>query len=156
MPLISDQSGEFAIDKRQSELAMAIRTGILRGFGESDWVFVPEITLANGRRADLVALDGKGVIRIIEIKSSIADFKSDKKWHEYRDYCDAFYFASHPDVPGEIFPEDEGFILADSYGCHIVREAKDQKLSGPTRKALTLRIARIAAERLTRYTLHEI
>ncbi|MEM9332122.1 MAG: MmcB family DNA repair protein [Pseudomonadota bacterium] len=155
MPLISDTSMDFTVDHRQSERAMVIRTGILRGFEESDWVFVPEVTLANGRRVDLIALNSKGIIRIIEIKSSIADFKSDDKWHEYRDFCDEFYFASHPEVPGEIFPETEGFILADGHGCEILREGQVHKLAGPTRKALTLHIARVASQRLKRFTLHQ-
>jgi len=82
-------------------------------------------------------------------------FKSDKKWHEYKEYCDQFYFATHPDVPMEIFPETEGFIFADEYGCEIIREAEQQKLSPATRKALTLRFARSAALRTKRLTLHE-
>ncbi|MEM9278651.1 MAG: MmcB family DNA repair protein [Pseudomonadota bacterium] len=156
MPLISDSSGNIGIDNRQSDLAMTVRKGILNGFAESDWVFVPELTLANGRRVDLISLDSRGLIRIIEIKSSIYDYKSDQKWHEYKDFCDAFYFASHPDVPQETFPENEGFILADAHGCEVLREATIGKLPAPTRKVLTLRIARIAAERLRRYTLHEM
>ncbi|MGI9350651.1 MAG: MmcB family DNA repair protein [Rhizobiaceae bacterium] len=157
MPLISEPDNNSVIDSRQSELAMSVRSGILRGFeARHDWVFVPELILSNGRRADLVALDSKGIIRIIEIKSSIADFRADQKWTEYLDCCDEFYFASHPEVPTEIFPESEGFILADQYGSDIIREANLNKLSGPTRKAMTLRIARAAAGRLRRVTLHEI
>ncbi|MEM7069779.1 MAG: MmcB family DNA repair protein, partial [Pseudomonadota bacterium] len=112
MPLISEPQTDIARDQRQSELAMAVRAGVMRGLAHRNWVFVPELTLANGRRADLVALDEKGLIRIIEIKSSIADFRADNKWEEYLDYCDAFYFASHPEVPIDIFPEKEGLKSA--------------------------------------------
>jgi len=155
MPLISDPPTDQSIDHRQSELAMAVRTGVLRGFSQRNWVFVPELTLANGRRADLAALDPRGNIFIIEIKSSIADFRVDQKWHEYLEFCDGFYFASHPEVPMEIFPDTEGFILADQYGSEMIREANLNKLAAPTRKAMTLRIARTAADRLRRFTLHE-
>ena len=103
----------------------------------------------------MAALDPKGNIFIIEIKSSIADFRADQKWHEYLEFCDGFFFASHPEVPLDIFPDSEGFILADQYGSEMIREANMQKLPAPTRKAMTLRIARTAADRLRRFTLHE-
>jgi len=134
---------------------MRIRRGILRGMEESDSAFLPEFTLSNGRRADLISLDRRGEIVIYEIKSSIADFQIDVKWHEYKDFCDRFYFATHPDVPMEIFPDEEGFILADEHGCEVIREAETKKLKSATRKALTLRFARHAAFRTKRLTLHE-
>ncbi len=155
MPLISEPPEDISVDRRQSELAMAVRNGVIRGFSQRNWVFVPELTLANGRRADLTALDPNGNIYIIEIKSSIADFRADQKWHEYLEFCDGFYFASHPEVSMEIFPQSEGFILADQYGSELIREANINKLSAPTRKAMTLRLARTAAERLRRFSLHE-
>ncbi len=148
MPLISPYDNNPAIDARQSETAMEIRRGVIRGMSRSDIVFVPEFTLPGGRRADLIGLDAKGMIVIVEIKSSVADFNADNKWHEYKEVSDRFYFASHPSVPSEIFPEDEGFILADQYGCEIIRESETLKLSAPTRKSLTLKIARAAASRL--------
>ena len=47
----------------------------------------------------------------------LEDFRTDKKWPDYRDWCDRFYFATHPDVPADIFPDDAGFFLSDlEYG----------------------------------------
>lgn len=135
---------------------MEIRSGILRSANLGDWVFLPEFTLANGRRPDLIGLNQAGIIRIVEIKSSVADFRADQKWHEYLDFCDEFFFASHPEVPQKIFPNQEGFLLADKYGCEIMREPVARKLSAPTRKALTLKIARAASDRLRRFSLHEV
>ncbi len=155
MPIISPHQNSEGFDGRQSEMAMSIRRGIMKGLEESDLVFLPELTLSSGRRADLIALNRKGEIIIFEIKSSIADFQTDSKWHEYKDYCDKFYFATHPGVPIEIFPDKEGFIFADEYGCEILREAQLQKLNAATRKALTLRFARSAALRTKRLTLQE-
>lgn len=155
MPIISNTENDSCFDGRQSDMAMAIRRGIVRGMMESDLVFLPEVTLSTGRRADLIGLDRKGQIIIIEIKSSIADFQADNKWHEYKAFCDQFYFATHPDVPEAIFPEAEGFILADEYGCEIIRPAQTDKISPATRKAITLRIARSGAIRTRRLTLHE-
>lgn len=150
MPLVSANARSNHDDLRQSERAMDIRNGLMRGFSERHWSFLPELTLANGRRADLVALDEKGVIRIFEIKSSIEDFRVDNKWHEYKAFCDEFYFATLPDVPMEIFPRSEGFVIADRHGCEMIREAMPDKMSPATRKAVTLRFARSAANHLNR------
>jgi len=155
MPIISINKNEEGFDGRQSEMAMVIRRGIIKGLAESDLVFLPELTLSNSRRADLISLNRKGEIIIFEIKSSIADFQADNKWHDYKAYCDKFYFVTHPSVPMEIFPESEGFIFADEHGCEIIREAETEKLAPATRKALTLRFARSAALRTKRLTLHE-
>ena len=134
---------------------MRVRSGVIRGLSESNLAFLPELTLKNGRRCDLAALDRKGKILIFEIKSSVEDFRVDTKWHEYKDFCDQFYFATHPDVPMEIFPEEEGLVIADQYACEIIRPAEEHKLPPATRKALTLQFARAAASRLHRFNLHE-
>ena len=104
--------------------------------------------LGNGRRADILAVGRDGEIWIVEIKSSIADFRADQKWPEYRDYCDALLFAVAPDFPSDILPADTGLILADAYAGEVVREAPRHPLSPARRKALTLSIARMAAMRL--------
>ena len=155
MPIISPHLEDPTVDGRQSDQAMRVRRGIIKQFQELNVFFLAEFTLSTGRRADLVGIDPKGEILIIEIKSSVADFNADSKWAEYKDYCDRFYFATHPDVPAEIFPQNEGFILADQYGCEIIREAEAEKLSSARRKALMLRFARSSAQRLTRFSLHE-
>lgn len=134
---------------------MNIRRGVIKGFKQRDVGFLAELSLSTGRRADLIGIDRKGQIIIVEIKSSIEDFKADQKWHEYLEFCDQFYFATGPDVPAEIFPEEEGFIVADQFGCEILREANMDKLAPATRKALTLRFARHAAERLRPIILQE-
>jgi len=136
------------VDGRQSRRASMIQHGVVRHYLQNDVALLPELTLANGRRADLVGIDNKGRIIIVEIKSSIEDFRVDQKWPQYREFCDLFYFASHREVPAEIFPQNEGFIVADEYGAEIIREANEQKLAAASRKALTLRFARASADRL--------
>ncbi|TXR47958.1 MmcB family DNA repair protein [Phyllobacterium endophyticum] len=149
MPLISlDQTSPLA-DGRQSENAMLVRRGVQRLFLELGLAVVPELPLASGRRADLVALTRTGEVWIVEIKSSIEDFRVDRKWPIYRAHCDRLFFATHPGVPADIFPEDCGFILSDGYGAEIIRDAPEHKLAGATRKAVTLRFARISAARMT-------
>jgi len=149
MPIISPVSTNPLVDGRQSERAMRVRRGVQRLLIELGACVVPELVLSGGRRADLVALTRKGDIWIIEVKTSIEDFRVDRKWPEYRLHSDRFFFATHPEVPADIFPEECGFILSDGYGAEMLREAPEHKLAAATRKALTLRIARAAANRLT-------
>lgn len=149
MPIVSPVSSNPLADGRQSQRALLVRRGVQRLLGEMGAVVLPELPLATGRRADLVALTGKGDIWIIEIKSSIEDFRVDRKWPDYRLHSDRFFFASHPDVPSEIFPQECGFILSDGYGAEILRDAPEHRLAAATRRALLLRFARAGAARLT-------
>ena len=149
MPIISPILTNPLHDGRQSERAMVVRRGVQRLLLAMGAVVLPEISLSTGRRADLVALTRKGDIWIIEIKSSVEDFRIDRKWPEYRLHSDRFFFATHPDVPASIFPAECGFILSDGYGAEILRDAPEHRLAPATRKALMLRIARAGAARLT-------
>ena len=108
-----------------------------------------ELSLASGRRADLVALGGSGEVWIVEIKSSIADFRADHKWIDYRLHCDRLFFATSLDVPCEIFPADTGLIVADAFGAAIRCDAPEHRLHASTRKSLMLAFARAAAMRLS-------
>ena len=148
MPIVSPILQNPLVDGRQSERAMVIRRGVQRLLREMGAHVLPEICLATGRRADLVALTRQGDIWIIEIKSSVEDFRVDRKWPDYRLHSDRFFFATHPAVPAEIFPEECGFILSDGYGAEILRDAPEHRMLPATRKALMLRIARAGASRL--------
>lgn len=128
--------------------ALQILRGVGRYFRAANLVVVAELPLADGRRADLMALDQRGGISVVEIKSCMADFRSDRKWPEYRQWCDRFYFAVDADFPRELIPEDCGLILADRFGADLVREAPEHRLDTARRKAVTLRFARCAALRL--------
>ncbi|KAF0117457.1 MAG: hypothetical protein FD128_289 [Hyphomonadaceae bacterium] len=106
-----------------------------------------EFTLKTGRRADICALGPKGEIIIIEVKSSIEDFKTDNKWHEYADYCDQFYFAVALGFPIDFLPQGQGIIIADEFGAQILHEPPAMPLNTARRKAVTLKFARHAAMR---------
>ncbi|WP_340159356.1 MmcB family DNA repair protein [uncultured Hoeflea sp.] len=148
MPIISPHSTNPLIDGRQSDRAMMVRRGVQRLFADLKLSMVPELALASGRRADLVALGPSGEIWIVEIKSSIEDFRTDSKWPDYRQHCDRLFFATHAGVPADIFPEDCGLIIADEWSGHLLREAPEHRLAAATRKAMMLRFARSAADRL--------
>jgi hypothetical protein len=133
------------MDGRQSPTAAAIQRGVRRLFARLGHVTLPEFTLASGRRADVIALSPQGQLTIIEIKSSVADFRADRKWPDYEFFCDAFYFAVPEGLPLDIMPEDRGLIVADAFDAAILREARRHPLSGARRKAVTLSFARLAA-----------
>lgn len=109
-----------------------------------------EVSLANGRRADIMALSGKGEVVILEVKSCLNDFRTDQKWPEYAPFCDRFYFAVDCDFPRDRLPADAGLIVADGFGGAILREAEAVPLAAARRKAVTLAFARLAAIRLLR------
>lgn len=136
------------LDGRQSETARAIQRGTLRYLAARGLMGVPEFGLASGRRADIAAIDGRGEVWVIEIKSSVVDFRTDRKWADYRLSCDRLFFAVSPDFPLHILPDDVGVLVADLFGAGLIREAPRHPLPGATRKALTLRLARTAAGRL--------
>lgn len=125
-----------------------IARGTLRLLAGHGYYGVTEMTLANNRRADIAALSQAGEIAIVEIKSSVADFRSDAKWQDYMPFCDRFYFAVMADFPQALIPEDVGLIVADGFGGAVIREAPVAKLAGARRKAVTLKFARLAACRL--------
>ena len=101
-----------------------------------------------GFAVSIVALNNAGDIWIVEIKSSVEDFRADNKWMDYRAHCDRLFFATTMDVPCEIFPQDTGLIVADSFGAQVVCEAPEHKLHAATRKVMMLSFARCAALRL--------
>lgn len=136
------------VDGRQSDRARDIARGTTRALAIRGFRAIPELSLASGRRADLAAIDETGSVWIVEIKSSLEDFRADAKWPEYRAWCDRLYFAVAPDFPREVLPNEAGLILADRYGAEIVREAPEHRLAGARRKAVLLRFARVAAGRL--------
>lgn len=135
-------------DGRQSPAAGDIFRGVARLLRAHGMATLAEVSLANGRRADIVAIAGGGEIWIAEIKSSIEDFRADGKWPDYREFCDRLFFAVAPAFPGDVLPADTGLIVADRYGGEVVREAPEHRLAGARRKALTLRLAHTAALRL--------
>lgn len=138
------------IDGRQSETALAIARGTSRLLRARGFASVSELPLPSGRRADLVGVNERGEIWIIEIKSSIEDLRADQKWQDYRLHCDRLFFAFTQDLPCEIFPRETGLIVADAYGAHMHCEAPEHRLAAPTRKLMLLRFATTAARRLNR------
>lgn len=139
-------------DRRQSATALLVARGTRRLLRRLNFSTLTEMPLLSGRRADVVALSSSGSIFIVEIKSSLADFRSDTKWRDYRAYCDRFFFAIPEDLPASEFPQDAGLILADAYSADVIRQAPEHRMAAATRRSMLLRYAHAAALRLQRLT----
>lgn len=135
-------------DGRQSETALRVARGARRLLRAHGFASVVEMPLPSGRRADIVALGRDGRVVIVEVKSSVADFRADVKWPDYRLHCDELYFAIPTEAPSEIFPVDAGLIIADAYGAEFVRPAPEHRLAAATRRSMLLRFGHLAADRL--------
>ncbi|MEO6432761.1 MAG: MmcB family DNA repair protein [Sphingomicrobium sp.] len=135
-------------------LAAEVARGVTRLFCRQDLFSVCEMPLANGRRADLMAIDAKGGLTIVEIKVARADLIGDCKWRDYLDYCDRFFWAVPPHLAAILdeeryLPGDAGLIVADRYDAAVVRDAVLRPLAPARRKAELLQFARRAARRLS-------
>lgn len=147
------------IDAPGSALCAAdVARGTTRMLLRHDLIAIGEVPLDNGRRADLMAIDARGQIVIVEIKVSRADLLGDGKWPDYLTHCDRYYWAlpagfDLSPLDGAAFlPERTGIIVADRYDAEIVRPAHTTALPPATRKRCTLAFARRAARRLVAVT----
>lgn len=129
------------------DTTLAVTRGAARLLTHMAYAPLAEVSLPNGRRADLMALGPRGEIVIVEVKSGPEDYLADRKWTEYGPFCDAFYFAVAPEFPVGLLPEEPGLIVADGFGGAVVREAGTTPLAPARRKALTLAFARLAVMR---------
>lgn len=134
-------------------IAGEVARGVTRLFCRQDLFAICEMPLPNGRRADMIAIDPKGGLTIVEIKVAKADLVGDGKWQDYLDYCDRFYWAVPPALVSileheRFLPSAAGLIVADRYDAVVAREAMHRPLAPSRRKAELLHFARRAARRL--------
>src|SRR5919112_6675362 len=131
-------------------LARLLARGTCRALAQLGYANLLEMPLADGGRADILALGRSGALIVIEIKTSVADFRADRKWGRYRDFADRFYFAVPDGFPSLLIPDECGLIVADGFGAAILRDGVRTPLPPARRRAATLRFARTAARRLRR------
>lgn len=134
--------------------AQTLARGVSRWLGRQGWRTLTEFILASGRRADVIALDDAGRFLIVEIKTTPADYRADRKWREYLDYCDWFAFAVPETFPVSLLPPETGLMIADAYEAVSPRPvmAAPQAMPPARRRQQLIRFGRIAAERLIRVT----
>jgi hypothetical protein len=124
--------------------------GVSRHLLGHGFATVEELVPASGLRVDVMALGPRAEIWIVECKSGQADFASDRKWHNYLEWGDRFFWAVDADFPTELLPEGTGLIIADGYDAEILRLGPEMPLSGARRKVMLQKFARHAALRLQR------
>lgn len=130
------------------ERSAAVRRQAARLCRDLGWAPLHEVSLPNGRRADILALRRDGDFACIEVKSGALDFLSDSKWPQYRDYADALYFAVDADFPQVLLPDDVGLIVTAEQDAYVLRESPLHRMAPARRRALTQRFASLAACRL--------
>ncbi len=135
----------------ETPIASLLARGVCRTLEQLGYASLLEFPLANGQRADILALGRGGELAIVEIKSSVADFRADRKWAGYRDFADRFYFAVPNNFPTALIPEECGLIVADAFSASLIRDGAGGVLAPGRRRAMTLRFALIAASRLRRH-----
>ncbi|HEX4196110.1 MAG TPA: DNA repair putative endonuclease MmcB [Caulobacteraceae bacterium] len=138
---------EVILAVSRPETTNAVTRGAARLFLALGYAPLAEVTLPNGRRADLMALGPRGEIAIAEVKSGLDDYRTDRKWAEYAPFCDAFYFAVDAAFPRHILTEGPGLIVADAFGGAVLVEPPIVPLAPARRKVLTVAFARLAAVR---------
>ena len=129
-----------------------IARGVMRHFAQIGLSSLSEFSPTRGLRVDIITLGISDEIWIVECKSGQSDFKSDKKWQNYLDWCDRYFWAVDAKFPINILPSDTGIIIADAYDASIVRDSPLNKLSAARRKKIMNSLARSACNRLLLHT----
>lgn len=132
------------------EITLAVCRGACRLMRQAGRSVLHEVPLPDGRRADIFAVGRDGEITIVEVKSSIEDWRVDEKWPDYLGWCDLLYFAVPIDFPQPLIPQEVGLIVADAYGGELLRPSPRRPLAAARRKSLLIDCARLASERLAR------
>ncbi len=122
--------------------------GVCRHMKTHGFACLEEFVPQRGLRVDVMALGPKGEIWVIECKSSIVDFQTDKKWQGYLDWCDRYFWAVDSEFPVELLPDETGLLIADAYDAEIMRMAPEDKLAPARRKKMIQKFAMDAARRL--------
>jgi hypothetical protein len=134
--------------RSRPEITQAVTRGAMRCLRALGHSVLAEVILASGRRADILSLAPGARLLIVEVKSSLEDWRTDLKWSDYAEYCDALSFAVGPAFPTQVLPPDLGLIVADAYGGAVIREPVETPLPPARRRAMLLRFASLAADRL--------
>ena len=147
-----DSSSSPSSPTRQArpDVTTAVCRGACRLMRQMGHSVLLELPLPDGRRADIFAVGRAGELVIVEVKSSIEDWRVDGKWPDYLDWCDQLYVAIPVDFPRALIPDEIGLIVADAYGGEVLRHPPRRPVVAARRKALLIDCARLASERLAR------
>ena len=127
---------------------LELTRGVCRLFETLGFATLREFKLPNKRRVDVIAMDSKGNFSIIEVKSTVGDYKTDNKWLDYLPYCQQFYFAVPYNFPTEIIPKQCGIIFADAFDAAIRKESIRSKLNPKRHRHQLIRFGYVAGTRI--------
>ena len=150
VPVLFYGWGMVLMDHMIERPGIRLARGVCRMLMDEGFAVLTEFPVKTGRRLDVLALGPQGALWCIEVKSSRADFQADNKWPEYLDWCDRLYFAVPPGFPEDLLPTTHGLIRTDEWDAEILRHGAEDQLNAARRKAVLLRFARLAADRLAR------
>jgi hypothetical protein len=131
-----------------TETTTLLTRGVCRLFQSLGFGTLTEFKLSNGRRVDVMAIDRNGDFVIVEVKSTVSDYRGDRKWHEYLPFCERFYFAVPQGFPLHLLPDDCGLIVADPFEAAVRRESLAQKVNASRKRRQLIRFALAASDRL--------
>lgn len=133
-----------------------IRQVVAARYTHKLWAVHFEVGLCKGGRyrADVLAINMGAGIEVVEVKSSVADFRSDKKMAQYMQYCDKLYLAVtkpvYDKIKDRVLP-GVGVLLVDGSRCWVVKRAQRRMVHAKTRLNLMARVAYRSADA----TLHQ-
>jgi len=133
------------------ETTRLLTRGVCKLFQDLGFGTLTEFKLSNGRRVDVMAIDRNGEFVIVEVKSTVADYRGDRKWQEYLAFSERFYFAVPAGFPVDMMPDDCGLIVADPYAAAIRRESMTRKLNTNRKRRQLIRFALAASSRLSHH-----
>jgi len=133
------------------ETTRLLTRGVCKLFQDLGFGTLTEFKLANGRRVDVMAIDRNGEFVIVEVKSTVADYRGDRKWQEYLAFSERFYFAVPAGFPVDMMPDDCGLIVADPYAAAVRRESMTRKLNTNRKRRQLIRFALAASSRLSHH-----
>ena len=138
------------------ETTKELTRGVCRLFENLGFATLKEFKLPNRRRVDVIAMNPNGNFSIIEVKSSVGDYKTDNKWLEYLPYCQRFYFAVPYNFPTKIIPRECGIIVADAFEATIRKESFHSKINSTRHRHQLIRLGYVAGSRINQNDLASI
>lgn len=128
--------------------ALRMARGVCRFLAARGYSTLTEFPVGKGRRVDVIGLNREQRFVIVEIKTTLADFRGDTKWPDYLPWCDAYYFAVPDGFPADILPPDQGLLVADAFDAAAIREAPERTMNATRRRTQILKFALAAGQRL--------
>ena len=131
------------------KLTRKILQNTMRFLSAKGYRVLSEFALPNKKRVDIIGINLKKEIVIVEVKSNKNGIKLDKKWKNYLNYCNYFYFACSEKLNLN-FSENIGIIRNNCNKIEITKEPKYKKLPENKKNKLIFKISLSAISKFHR------